>query len=34
MVEKGRLLRTVEKYVALDMTIALAAYENDCVIVD
>lgn len=34
MAEKGRLLRVVEKYVALDMTIALSAYENDNAILD
>lgn len=34
MVEKGRLLRVIEKYVTLDMTIALSAYENDNAIID
>lgn len=32
--EKGRLIKMVEKYVALDMTIALSAYEDDSYLVD
>ena len=34
MVQRGRLLRAAEKYVALDMVIALSAYDNAGGIVD
>jgi len=34
VVEKGRILKTVEKYVALDMSIALAAYEDTRYVLD
>lgn len=34
MAEKGRVLRVAEKYVALDMSIALSAYEDQTVLLD
>jgi hypothetical protein len=33
-IEKGRLLRVLEKYVAIDMTLALSTYDNNTIVLD
>ena len=34
LAQKGRMLRAAEKYIALDMVIALSAYDNEAGVVD